>query len=308
MPLHLQYRPKDFSEIVGNKTTIDSLRSVLDREDRPHAFLLTGPSGSGKTTVARIIAKEYLECDPKDINEIDAGSERGIETADKLKENMLYKPFMSENKVYIIDEIQATSKKFNDSLLKSLEDTPSHVYFILCTTDPQKLLKTVRNRCSEYVVTALSVRNLIKLIERVLEGEGVDLDDKEIRMIAEMADGCPRQALVILDQVIDVEPKDRLEVIMRSKIEEKQIIDLCKELLNQNITWDKLTVTLKLLKNAELDPETIRRSIIGYMDAVILNKDNPRAYLLNSILLNTNFYVNPRAALHVALYEFLQGG
>jgi len=306
MPLHLQYRPKNLDEIIGNKNIVVSLKSVLSRgSDIPHAFLFSGGTGLGKTTMARIIAK-HLNCDPLDVHEIDAGSERGVETADKVVEGMMYKPMRGENKIYIIDEIQNTSKKFNDCLLKSLEDTPRHVYFVLCTTDPQKISKTIRSRCSEYVLSTLSIDQLVELINRVLKFEGCDdFTEEQIELIATMAEGCPRQVLVILDQVIDVESSERLKIIKRTKIEEKQIIDLCRELLNSNVTWSSIVDTLKILKTNEVDPEAIRRTIISYMDKVLLGKDNPKAFLINNILLNNNFYVNPRASLHLSLYEIL---
>ena len=155
MPLHIDYRPADFDEILGNEETIKSIKSILARdEDRPHAWMFVGPSGCGKTTLARIVSAA-LGCPPKinkaanlDFQEINTSDMRGIDTAREILKTMNFAPVNTASKcrVYILDECHQATKDFQNSLLKALEDTPDHVYFLLCTTDPSKLLKTIKNR------------------------------------------------------------------------------------------------------------------------------------------------------------------
>ena len=205
MPLHIDKRPKDFDEFVGNKATVTSLKSLIAREDRPHVLLFHGPSGCGKTTLARIFAGK-LGCDAKSIIEINTSDERGIATARNILDKMRYKAIGSDVRIYILDEVHSTTKDFQNAMLKGLEDTPPHVYFILCTTNPQGLLVTVRNRCTTLPVVKLSEKRLMYLLRKFTDKDGAFL-----KVIANYAEGCPRQALIILDQIIDIDDDNILE-------------------------------------------------------------------------------------------------
>ena len=131
MPLHLDYRPKNLEELFGNKTTVNSLDAIIKREDDiPHAFLFAGPSGCGKTTLARIVAGA-LEVSDRDFVEINAANNRGIETARDILRTMGFKPVSGPVRVYLLDEVHMGTRDFQTALLKALEDTPSHVYFLL---------------------------------------------------------------------------------------------------------------------------------------------------------------------------------
>ena len=237
MSLHIEYRPNTLEEIVGNKSTVKALTAILerDREDIPHTFLFHGASGCGKTTFARIIAN-HLGCTGADFIEINAGNNRGIDTARNILKTINYKPLSGRVKVILLDEVHATTKDFQNALIKPLEDTPDHVYFILCTTNPSKLLNTVINRCTSFEVKKLSVTLLTGLIEDVVQEvkEQGAVEDEMIEQIATKADGCPRQALVLLDQVIDLKAKEQKRAIQAFVTEEEKIIDLCRLLLNKN--------------------------------------------------------------------------
>lgn len=284
MPLHIDYRPQNFDEIVGNKTTISSLKSILKRKDIPHALLLQGPSGCGKTTIGRIIA-DMLGCPEminKEVNgdfiEINAANNRGIDTAREIMTTIHYHPSLAKCRVWLIDEIGATTKDFQTAMLKALEDSPSHAYFILCTTDPQKLLPTLKNRCSTFEVENLADNEIIQLLNWVLKEEGVDIPDNVKDEVANAADSCPRQALVILDQIIDLPEKEMLDAVKDTNIDEKEVRELCQAMLKDS-SWGKISLILKGLKNNN-DPEKIRRSVLGYMSAVLLNGGNPKAALI----------------------------
>lgn len=300
MPLHTDYRPKTLDEIVGNKSTVQSLSSILNREKKkiPHTFLFTGASGCGKTTFARIVSNE-LGCSEHDYIEINAGNNRGIDTARTILKNLHYKPLVGETKVILLDEVHATTKDFQNALLKSLEDTPSHVYFILCTTDPQKLLLTVRNRCMMFEVKKLSVEKLMLLLTYIFQKENVDIEDKLIEQIADKADGCPRQALILLDAVIDLSPRERRRAIQSFKTQEEKTIDLCKALVKKD-RWLNIS---KILKGLEDEPEKVRWSVLGYMNTVLLGGNNNAQASITIIMFQEPFYDTGKAGLTLACFK-----
>jgi len=273
MPLHLDYRPNDFSEIVGNETIVKSIKTILERpKDYPKAWLFIGPTGCGKTTFTRIVARK-LGCPPsttnQDFQEINASNNRGIDTAREIMRSMVYMPVNASNscRIYVLDEVHQGTKDFQNSLLKALEDTPAHVYFLLCTTDPQKLLKTIRNRCSTFEVKRLRDGQLGKLIEHVLseEGEG-GVEEDVIKAIAEAADGCPRQALVTLEQTID----------------------LCRALLNGS--WADVAPIIKDLND---EPEKVRQAVNGYMQSVLLKQTKVTGEVASQALLVLDCFSDP---------------
>lgn len=300
MPLHIDYRPKDLDELVGNSSIKNSLKSVLSREDKPHAFLLLGQSGCGKTTIGRIIGT-MIGCSEEDFREYNSSNTRGIDTIREISQNAHYAPLVSKVKVYLLDEVHQLTRDAMNAILKILEDCPPHVYFILCTTEPEKLLKTIHTRCSAYQVKALSSSEMKKLIEWVLKGEGITKSTKLIDSIVEAAEGCPRQALVILDQIIDIpDEKKAIEAISSVKTEEAEIIDLCRSLIS-NKSWNDIREKVKIvIQNTE--PEKIRYAILGYMNSVLLNsKTNDRASELID-LFGENTYSSGKAGITNMFY------
>jgi DNA polymerase III gamma/tau subunit len=277
MPLHTDHRPNDFSEIIGNSSILKSLESIFTRNtDYPHAYLFHGESGCGKTTLARIVASKLGCARPKEINTSD---DRGIETARNIIKECKFKSINGENRVYILDEVHSTTATFQNALLKPLEDPPTHAYFVLCTTDPDKLLKTVRNRCEIFGVRKLSHRELVTLIREIIEKESASdyIDKGVIEHIAEQAQGCPRQALVILDQIIDMEEADMIKAIKSINMEEKEIKDLCKALIDRK-PWKTVSKTIEELK--DIEPEKTRRAIIGYISKVIMGRTDNQIELI----------------------------
>jgi len=302
MNLYLKHRPKSFDEIVGNYEVIESLSNMMAK-DPPHSFLLTGPTGCGKTTIGRIIAKE-LDCKGADFTEVDSADFRGIETVRNIRKLTRYSAQEGSARVFLIDECHKMTNDAQNALLKILEDTPAHVYFILCTTDPQKLLKTVKGRCQTFDLKTLSHTEMKRLIRRTVKKEEEELEKEVVEQIIKAAKGHPRNALQILDQVLNVDPENRLEAAQKAEILEHASIDLCRILIREGSRWRDVIPILAGLKDE--DPEGIRRHVLGYCQAVLLKGENDRAALVMECFLepfyNTNF-----AGLVFACYSVYNG-
>lgn len=303
MPLHTDYRPETLDEFIGNSAVIKSLESVLSTDDTPHTYLFKGPSGCGKTTLARIAAN-VLEIHERDLQEINAADYRGIDSVRELIKHTKLQGVLSNNKGYILDECHQLSKDAQSALLKVLEDTPSHVYFFLATTNASQLLPTLVNRCSTFEVELLDENELDTLLKTTLDE--LDLDGEEFQAVTdkiiEKSDGCPRRSLVLLDSVVAMDDqKEMLEAIKNSEYEEAAIIDLCRALIKR-APWKKVVPILKDIKKG--NPESTRRAVLGYTTTVLLNKEDHNAYLVISCF-SDNFYDSGFAGLVAACWEVI---
>lgn len=278
MSLYNKYRPSELSEFFGNESVVSKIESVLSRpqQEIPHAWLFTGPPGCGKTSLARVIAKR-LGCSDFDMQEIDIGDLRGIDSVRDIRRQMGLAPLQGSCRVWILDEAGRQTSDAQAALLKSLEDTPSHVYFMLATTDPQKLLKAILSRCMEFQVGPLQEDHLVRLLRTVVRKEGKQVPVDILKSIALNSLGHPRNALVLLDSVIDLPADQRQKVIEREAVQQSQVIDLCRALI-KGTRWKDLSKVLNGLKGE--DPESTRRAILGYCSSVLLNEDSPRAFLV----------------------------
>lgn len=177
----------------------------------------------------------------------------------------------------LVHNCHQSTKDFQNAMLKALEDSPSHVYFLLCTTDPQQLLPTIKNRCTTFEMSSLSSAELKMLLNHVLKHEEVDdIPQDIIEEIVEISDGCPRQALVTLDKIIDLPLESMSKAIQDMRMSEASIRDLCQVILKKR-PWKEVSSVLKAIDMA--NPENIRRAILGYMTTVLLNEDNAQAAL-----------------------------
>jgi DNA polymerase III gamma/tau subunit len=195
-------------------------------------------------------------------------------------QTMHYHPSVAKCRVWLLDEVHQATKDFQNSILKALEDSPKYAYFILCTTEPEKLLKTIRNRCSTFEVESLEDDEIKKLLDWVLNEEKFDIPNNVKEEITDAVDGCPRQALVILDQIIDLPENEMLDAVKDTKVDEKEVRELCQAMLKGK-NWKTIARILKGLKSSE--PEKIRRAVIGYMSAVLLNGGDAKAALIIDI-------------------------
>ena len=215
------YRPQKFSEVVGQKAVIKTLRNALSENKIAHAYLFCGPRGTGKTTMARLFAKALNceegighECDVcqnciavktgshPDVFEIDAASNSGVDSVRDLIDQVRYQPILGRYKVYIIDEVHNMSSSAFNALLKTLEEPPANVVFILATTEPQKVLSTILSRVQRFDFTKVSDEDIISKMSEILEKENVTYEEGSLELIARLADGGVRDALSILDQVV----------------------------------------------------------------------------------------------------------
>lgn len=299
MSLHVDARPSKFSEVIGNKGIVDSLKTMIARSDRPHSYLFTGPSGCGKTTLARIVAKE-LGCDGNDITEINSSNNRGIDTARDIIEQMRYRPLSGAVRVFLLDECHKTTSDFQNALLKALEEPPAHVYFLLCTTEPEKLLTTVKNRCASFSVARLSHDTMTRYLKRTCHINKIALDESVILEIVKEAEGCPRDALLMIEQARGVEGTEEvMEAIRSAKVAESQVIDLCRALIGKS-DWGQIATILKDLNTD--DYEKVRRAVLGYCSSVLLNKANNRAALIIDCFRDPYFNTG-KAGLVASCYE-----
>jgi len=223
-PLHIKYRPRTWDEIWGNEEVVELLKSSLSKpaEKRPHVFLLQGPSGCGKTTLARIIKKE-LGCADLYYNELNVADTRGIDRVRYIISECQNTPWMGSVKIYVLDEFHQITKEAQNALLKILEDTPRHVYFILCTTEPKKIIRPIRTRSATYQVNSLPPSLIRDLLNWVCNEERKEVSNEALEVISRTCEGSSRQALVSLDQVIDInDPQKALKIITQASFQEKE--------------------------------------------------------------------------------------
>jgi DNA polymerase-3 subunit gamma/tau len=294
-----KWRPRDFPAMVGQEHVLRALINALDNDRLHHAYLFTGTRGVGKTTVARIFAKS-LNCETGvtskpcgecsacreidegrfvDLIEVDAASRTKVEDTRELLENVQYAPTRGRYKVYLIDEVHMLSAHSFNALLKTLEEPPPHVKFLLATTDPQKLPVTILSRCLQFNLKRMSPEMIAGHLEHVLSEEGISFDQPALALIAEGADGSMRDALSLLDQAIaygggklvEEEVRAMLGTIDRSYVfkllqgladdDAGAILDTINGLAQQGVDFSavlaELVSQLHKLALAQLAPETL---------------------------------------------------
>ncbi len=295
MELYKKYRPKEFEEVIGNQSSVTSLKNMLKNNNVPHTLLFAGPSGNGKTTLSRIMA-EKMYADVVEIN-MSHKEVRGIDGANELISKLGYKSLTGGKRVIILDEVDQATKDWQKAMKKPLEDTPDNVYFFLCTTMPEKLIKDIHTRSTLIQVQRIPQRELSAYLDTIATKENKTVTKQILRKIAESSDGSIRKSLVFLDQVLDVPEDEQEELVKTININNNEIIlTLCRELL-YNKSWNDISTILKGLKE---EPESVRYAVLGYMNSVLLNGDNPRAGQI-IIRFSEPFYV--RALLTCACYE-----
>jgi replication-associated recombination protein RarA len=266
-PLHIKYRPKTLKDVIGQDHAVTSLKKVLDSKTPAHAYLFTGPAGVGKTTLARIIANRF-KCEPASILEIDAATNNGIDAMRDVTAALRYHGFgASPNRAIIIDECHALSKAAWQSLLKSVEEPPAHVYFFFCTTESGKVPETILTRCHAYTLKSLRYEDALDLVEFVDEEEDLGTPKDVMSLVARACGGSARQALVMLSMVQGCENADEAGPVLETPMENKDVIDLCRGLVSGKLTWVAAVDTLKRIP--DMNPESVRIVVVNYLAACL---------------------------------------
>ncbi|MFH0969272.1 MAG: DNA polymerase III subunit gamma/tau [Patescibacteria group bacterium] len=299
--LYRKYRPQKFSDVIGQQHIIQTLVNSIKNGRIGHAYLFAGPRGTGKTTVARLLAKAVncsymkdtdlsakalasaepcLECEnckniqdgrSLDIIEIDAASNTGVDNIRELRETVKLPPTRAKYKVYIIDEVHMLSTGAFNALLKTLEEPPAHVIFILATTEIHKVPDTIISRCQRFDFARLSLENIIKKLSSIAKSEGVEIEKNALEMIAISAEGGMRDAESLLAQVISLEDKK----ITSKEVEEilgttdRESVEKMAEIMIDKNANEAIELANKLARDG-YDLEVFNKSFLNYLRQLLL--------------------------------------
>lgn len=275
--LYRKYRPNNFDEVLGQEAIVNSLKSALKSGNISHAYLFAGSRGTGKTSIARIFAKE-LGTSPNDIYEIDAASNNGVDEMRELTSGVNTLPFDSRYKVYILDEAHMLSKSSFNALLKTLEEPPAHVIFILATTELHKVLDTVKSRCQVFEFNRPTIETLVEMIEAGAKKEGYTLDHEASLLIAKRGNGAFRDTWGILERVIQSSTSKNITVadvesVMRTPHHEL-VIDFIEALVGKNL--EKTLVSLHQVTAGGHSLDHFIENILEHLRLVLLFRFSPQ--------------------------------
>lgn len=345
--LYRTYRPKSFEEVAGQKVVIRTLKNALIHDKIQHAYLFSGPRGTGKTSVAKIFAKAVNCLSPKDgspcntcdvckgidkgdiadVIEIDAASNNGVDEIRDLRDKVKYMPSVGKYKVYIIDEVHMLTTGAFNALLKTLEEPPKHVIFILATTEVYKIPSTILSRCQRYDFKNIEISDIVDKLKEIIQQEQIDIDERAIRVIAENAEGGLRDAISLLDQAISfaedkITEDDVHEVAgsvsqvalskILSAITKKEIthaLVLLKELLSQGKEASRIVNDLILALRDILLEKTTSVEQPKYQDLIELIS-TPKIYyyleVLNQLQQDMKWTHQKRAYIELAMIKMME--
>lgn len=296
MELYKKHRPTSFAQIAGNTTVVHTLEEMVAKKKLPHCILLHGPSGCGKTTIARIL-KDVLCCSDLDWKEMNCSDRNSVDDVRDIIKKVSLSPSKGKCRIWMLDEFHRMSTGGQDAALKLLEDTPSHAYFILCSSEPQKIISTIKNRATQFQVKPLSDTEMTALLKKIATTEGKKISDKHLELIVDYVGGSARAGLVALEYMLSLPEGERKEALVKME-EDEEAITLCRALIAKK-SWATIAGILKGLKQ---DPETVRWSVLGYANTVLLNTGQFQAYHVICCFSN-NFYDSKKAGLASACYE-----
>lgn len=298
--LYRAYRPQTFEDVSGQQAIITTLRHAVEENKIAHAYLFCGPRGTGKTTVAKLFAKA-VNCtgDPKpcgecenckaiengthpDVIEIDAASNNGVEEVRNLIEKVKYAPVQGRYKVYIIDEVHMMSTGAFNALLKTLEEPPEHIIFILATTEPHKILPTIISRCQRFDFSRLTDQEMIDRMKTVMKEEGKTYEEGALALIAKLANGGMRDALSILEQCLAYNDEHLTEKDVNSiygivSLEDK--INLIKVILAKDM--NQALAIIEKMDASGIDVKRLTYDLIDILKDVIIYKNTHNVSILS---------------------------
>ena len=295
IPLYRKYRPKNLQEVVGQEHIKQALTNAIKLNKITHAYLFTGPRGTGKTSVARILAKS-LNCkegptltpcekcpscidiknsNPMDVIEIDAASNRKVEDAQNILEKIQYIPVNGKYKIYIIDEVHMLTNHAFNALLKTLEEPPENVIFILATTEPQKVLETITSRCQRFDFRRITTDDIIAHLEKIAGLEKIKIDDEALFTIAKNAAGGMRDSLALLDQISVLDSAKKITAEDINKLLGRLSFDSLNN-LSEKIVQSKPQEAIELLEkiyNSGNEPTQILINLMEYFKNLLIVKN-----------------------------------
>ncbi|MBU8691130.1 DNA polymerase III subunit gamma/tau [Priestia megaterium] len=309
--LYRVYRPQSFNDVVGQQHIIKTLQNALVQEKFSHAYLFSGPRGTGKTTAAKILAKA-VNCEKapiaepcnecatcrgitdgsiSDVIEIDAASNNGVDEIRDIRDKVKYAPSAVRYKVYIIDEVHMLSIGAFNALLKTLEEPPAHVIFILATTEPHKIPLTIISRCQRFDFKRISPEDIVYRMKEVLGSEELEVSEDALYEIAKASEGGMRDALSLLDQAISYSTeKVSLEDVLSitGAVSQAFIVKIVQAIFNENIV-EALDSVESLIKNGKDPARFIEDLIFYYRDVLLYQASEENAYLLEKAAVNEEF-------------------
>jgi len=309
--LYRVYRPQSFNDVVGQQHIIKTLQNALVQEKFSHAYLFSGPRGTGKTTAAKILAKA-VNCEKapiaepcnecatcrgitdgsiSDVIEIDAASNNGVDEIRDIRDKVKYAPSAVRYKVYIIDEVHMLSIGAFNALLKTLEEPPTHVIFILATTEPHKIPLTIISRCQRFDFKRISPEDIVYRMKEVLGSEELEVSEDALYEIAKASEGGMRDALSLLDQSISYSTdKVSLEDVLSitGAVSQSFIVKIVQAIFNKNIV-EALDSVESLIKNGKDPARFVEDLIFYYRDVLLYQASEENAYLLEKAAVNEEF-------------------
>lgn len=326
--LYRKYRPTNFSSIVGQDVIVDILKNSIINNKVSHAYLFTGPRGTGKTSTAKILAHavnclnftndicgecsicKSLDLNDNDIVEIDAASNNGVDEIRSLRDNVNLMPAFCKYKIYIIDEVHMLSTGAFNALLKTLEEPPSHVIFILATTEPNKIPLTILSRCQRFDFNKINMNDLVSRLKYIVNEEGRVVSDNILEQIAKISDGGLRDAINLLDQVLSL-PDESINIDevekLSGKISTQSVYDLFSYIINNDLV-SILNFSTYMFENGK-NYKDLADSMLSFLRDISINTEVPNYFdksyseLLSRISISFNNLIKMSSIINELLKE-----